>query len=77
MSSLMLLGTSRLNWFPYAKRNSHVDAIQEEDLQDLLAQCEGDDTLRPMPVVSSEDESGGLPWFINCILRIINVCCCR
>lgn len=72
----MLLGSNSLNWFSPTKRSTRLEAIQEEDLQQLLAQCEGINDLRPMAVQSTKkDKSGDLPWVLNCILGITNRCC--
>ena len=77
MSSFMHWGLSPINWTTTGNRSKRLHTIQEEDLHELLAQCEDDDNLRPMPVQSTNDDSDGLPWFVNCILRIFNKSCCN
>lgn len=71
----MLMGSNLVNWRKPGDRRKRLDVVQEEDLQELLAQCEGAETLRPMPVQSAMDGSDGLPWYVNCILRISRYCC--
>lgn len=71
MSSLMLLGTR--GWL---QNHSRLDIIEEEDLQELLEQCEHDQPqLRPMPIKTDHYIHNGLPACVDIILRILNYVC--
>ena len=59
-------------WFS----NRRLGVIEEEDLQELLEQCEHDSTLRPMPIKTDHKIHDELPKCIDLILRFLNLICC-
>ena len=77
MSSLMFLGSSRINWYKRENNNrTNLHVIEEEDLEELLTRCEKDDcaSLRPMKVESEHSTPADLPWCIELILRMLRYC---